>query len=79
MFPKVDAKKVYHHDVCVKRGHCNLTAGKFKHEWLSLKASVMVGKREGLPAKLKRGCPHMINIHCVCHKLALIAWMQIRS
>ncbi|KAK3741255.1 hypothetical protein QZH41_019952 [Actinostola sp. cb2023] len=34
-------------------------------------ASVMVGKKEGLVAKLKRDCPHMINIHCVCHKLAL--------
>lgn len=34
-------------------------------------ASVMVGKREGLAAKLKRDCPHMINLHCVCHKLAL--------
>lgn len=34
-------------------------------------ASVMVGKREGLAAKLKRDCPQMINIHCVCHKLAL--------
>ena len=28
-------------------------------------ASVMVGKREGLAAKLKRDCPQMINIHCL--------------
>ena len=34
-------------------------------------ASVMVGKREGLAAKLRRDCPDMINLHCVCHKLAL--------
>ena len=34
-------------------------------------ASVMVGEREGLVAKLKRDCPHMINLHNVCHKLAL--------
>ena len=32
---------------------------------------VMVGKREGLAAKLKRDCRHVINIHCVCHRLAL--------
>lgn len=34
-------------------------------------ASVMVGKREGLAAKLRQDCPDMINLHCVCHKLAL--------
>ncbi|XP_068712958.1 zinc finger protein 862-like [Montipora foliosa] len=34
-------------------------------------ASVMVDKREELAAKIKRDCPHMINLHCVCHKLAL--------
>ncbi|KAL9977260.1 hypothetical protein ACROYT_G014644 [Oculina patagonica] len=34
-------------------------------------ASVMVGKKEGLAAKLRRVCPDMINLHCVCHKLAL--------
>ena len=32
---------------------------------------MIVGKREGLAAKLKRDCPHMDNIHCVCQKLAL--------
>ena len=34
-------------------------------------AAVMVGTREGLASKLRRDNPCMINIHCVCHKLAL--------
>ena len=34
-------------------------------------AAVMVGKREVMASKLKRENPAMINIHCVCHKLAL--------
>lgn len=34
-------------------------------------ASVMVGKREGLAAKLRQDCPCMINLRCVCHTLAL--------
>lgn len=39
MFPDVDLRKVHHPDVCVEKGLCHLTnAGKFKHEWLSLKA-----------------------------------------
>lgn len=32
-------------------------------------ASVMVGKREGLAGKLRRDCPHMINLHCL-----VISW-----
>ena len=39
MFPNDDIKKVHHHDLCLEKpGHCNLNAGKFKHEWISLKA-----------------------------------------
>ena len=34
-------------------------------------SAVMVGTREGLASKLRRDNPCMINIHCVCHKLAL--------
>ena len=34
-------------------------------------AAVVFGTREGLASKLKRENPCMININCVCHKLAL--------
>lgn len=37
LFPEV-VRKVNHCDLCVARGHCNLKAGKFKYEWLSLRA-----------------------------------------
>ena len=35
-------------------------------------ASVMMGKTGGLAAKLRdKHCPTLLNIHCVCHRLAL--------
>ncbi|XP_052261749.1 E3 SUMO-protein ligase KIAA1586-like [Dreissena polymorpha] len=34
-------------------------------------ASVMVGKRGGVAALLRLKNPTLINIHCICHKLAL--------
>ena len=34
-------------------------------------ASVMVGKNRGMSALLKKGNPRMINVHCICHQLAL--------
>lgn len=34
-------------------------------------ASVMVGRKNGLAAKLKDVNPRMISVHCICHKLAL--------
>ena len=34
-------------------------------------ASVMMGKKNGVAALLRLSCPHLINIHCICHKLAL--------
>ena len=35
-------------------------------------ASVMMGKTGGLAAKLRdKHCPMLLNIHCVCHRLAL--------
>lgn len=34
-------------------------------------ASVMLGKNNGVAAKLKERNPKLINIHCICHKLAL--------
>jgi len=37
-------------------------------------ASVMVGKNRGMPALLKKGNPRMINVHCICHQLALACW-----
>ena len=34
-------------------------------------ASVMVGKNRGVSALLKRDNPRLINVHCICHRLAL--------
>ena len=34
-------------------------------------ASVMVGKKNGLAAKLKDVNPSLISVHCICHNLAL--------
>ena len=34
-------------------------------------ASVMIGKRNGVAARLKSENPKLINVHCVCHRLAL--------
>ena len=34
-------------------------------------ASVMVGKRTGVATRLKQVNPVLLNIHCICHRLAL--------
>ena len=34
-------------------------------------ASVMVGKNNGVSALLKRENPRLVNVHCICHRLAL--------
>lgn len=34
-------------------------------------ASVMIGKHNGVAAKLKEVNPVLLNVHCICHKLAL--------
>ena len=34
-------------------------------------SSVMIGKNNGVAAQLRRECKLMINIHCICHRLAL--------
>ena len=34
-------------------------------------ASVMTGSRNGMAAKLRETVPTLINIHCICHRLAL--------
>ena len=31
----------------------------------------MVGKNNGISALLKRETPSLVNIHCICHRLAL--------
>ena len=31
----------------------------------------MIGRHNGMAAILKRDVPDLINIHCVCHRLAL--------
>ncbi|KAL5016780.1 hypothetical protein ScPMuIL_006369 [Solemya velum] len=34
-------------------------------------ASVMTGKKNGVAAIMRRSNPHMVNVHCVAHRLAL--------
>ena len=34
-------------------------------------ASVMTGKRNGVAAFLRRECKLLLNVHCICHRLAL--------
>ena len=34
-------------------------------------ASVMVGKNNGVAAKLRQRNSNLLNMHCVCHRLAL--------
>lgn len=34
-------------------------------------ASVMLGKRTGVAARLKQKNPVLLNVHCICHRLAL--------
>ena len=34
-------------------------------------ASVMTGKRNGVAALLRRECKLLLNVHCICHRLAL--------
>ncbi|KAH3790825.1 hypothetical protein DPMN_169033 [Dreissena polymorpha] len=34
-------------------------------------ASVMMGKRTGVAARLKEINPVLLNVHCICHRLAL--------
>ena len=34
-------------------------------------ASVMVGRRSGVATRLKETNPSLINVHCICHRLAL--------
>ena len=34
-------------------------------------ASVMTGKRNGIAAKLRSEIMSLINVHCICHRLAL--------
>ena len=34
-------------------------------------ASVMTGKRNGVVALLRRECKLLLNVHCICHRLAL--------
>ena len=35
-------------------------------------ANVMVGERNGVAARLKRLHQSIVNLHCICHKLALM-------
>jgi hypothetical protein len=33
--------------------------------------SVMTGKKNGVAVQLRRECKLMLNVHCICHRLAL--------
>lgn len=37
----------------------------------TFRATVMVWERGGVAAKLRKDNPLLINVHCVCHRLAL--------
>ena len=36
-------------------------------------ASVMVGKKAGVAARIREIVPHLVNNHCIAHRLALAA------
>ena len=42
-------------------------------------ASVMLEKDDGVAAKLKEKAPALVNVHCVCHKLALACIDSVSS
>ena len=42
-------------------------------------ASVMVGRHNGIGAKLKKQNPFMLSMHCVAHKLALASQSDAAS
>ena len=39
----------------------------------------MLGKHNGVAAKLKEKAPALVNVHCVCHKLALACVDSVSS
>ena len=49
---------------------CNLLIQKLK-SFVSDGANVMVGKNNGVAARLRRLNKLLLNFHCICHKLAL--------
>ena len=42
-------------------------------------AAVMTGRHNGVGAKLKKDIPHMVQVHCVAHKLALAAGKRVET
>ena len=42
-------------------------------------ASVMTGRLTGVGARLRKDIPHMIQVHCVAHKLALAAGQACKN
>ena len=42
-------------------------------------AAVMTGKYNGVGAKLRQDIPHLVQVHCVAHKLALAAGQACRD
>lgn len=63
--------------------HCDLSVGKL-NGLCTDGASVMTGKTSGVATRLKELNKHLVNVHCICHKLSLaccdtnddIAYMQ---
>nr|XP_006811893.1 PREDICTED: zinc finger protein 862-like [Saccoglossus kowalevskii] len=56
--------------LCNKLEELNLDVKKMKG-MVSDGASMMLGKKNGLAAKLKAINSHIVFVHCVCHRLAL--------
>lgn len=51
-------------------GESNLDASKLS-DLATDGCSVMTGKRNGVAAFLRRECKLLLNVHCICHRLAL--------
>ena len=58
---------------CVNSQHCDIDNESITKccSLASDGASVMVGKTSGVSARLKRINPRIVNVHCICHRLAL--------
>jgi len=57
---------------CLKKivEDCQLELKKMK-SCVTDGAGAMIGRHNGMVAIIKREVPDLINIHCVCHRLAL--------
>lgn len=42
-------------------------------------ANVMTGNRHSVATMLKKDCPHLVIMKCICHSFALCACMHVRK